>query len=473
MPDNSSLIIHHSSFTMKPNIILILVDDLGWSDLGCYGSSFYETPSIDRLCASGMRFSDAYAAAPVCSPTRASLLSGRYPAGVGVTDWIDWGVGVHPLRGKLIDAPYVDHLPLADTGLAQLLKAAGYQTWHVGKWHLGAAPYDPLGHGFDVNIAGNAWGLPANGYWSPWGLQNLEDGIGGEYLTDRLTDEAVRLIGASDGRPFFLNLWHYAVHTPIQAKPDTIGKYEAKAAGLGLDRQPAFADGAPFPTEHKRHLRIRRRLQQSDAGYAAMIEHLDQSVGRVLDAVAAIGQAERTLVVFSSDNGGLATAEGSPTSNLPLREGKGWIYEGGIRVPLIAAWPGAIAPMSVCSHPVTSPDLYATLVDAAGIQAHSDGQSLLPLLRGGEAPDRDAIYWHYPHYGNQGGTPASAIRAGDYKLIEFWEDRKLELYNLRNDIGETHDLAALYPTMVDRLHRRLDRWRAAVQAKVPQPNPYF
>ena len=403
---------------MKPNVIFILIDDFGWKDSSCYGSTFYETPNIDRLAQDGMRFTDAYAACPVCSPTRASILSGKYPATVGVTDWIDWGGKVHPARGKLVDVPYIKHLPLEEKTLAATLREQGYQTWHVGKWHLGGPEYYPDKQGFDVNIGGCHWGMPLNGYFSPWGIPTLEEGPEGEYLTDRLTDEAINLIHNNDGKPFFLNLWYYSVHIPIEAKPEKIRKYEAKARAMGLDTLKTFEVGEFFPCEHKKDQRILRRLVQSDPAYAAMIESLDENIGRLLQAVAEAGQTENTIVVFTSDNGGLATAEGSPTSNAPLAEGKGWMYEGGTREPLIIKWPEMVQSGSLCAIPVTSPDFYPTMLDLIGLdllpEQHCDGVSFLPLLQGAKLLERDAIFWHYPHYGNQGGTPGSSVRAGDY-----------------------------------------------------------
>ena len=457
-----------------PNIIFILIDDLGWRDLGCYGSSFYETPRLDHLAAQGMRFTDAYAACPVCSPTRASILTGKYPATVGITDWIDWGFGVHPCRGKLVDAPYLRELPRSEYTLASALRDGGYQTWHIGKWHLGGPDHRPLEHGFDVNIGGCAWGNPARGYFSPWQIPALLDGEAGEFLTDHLTDAAIRLIRERDRRPFFLNLCHYAVHTPIQAPAALVAKYEAKARALGLDRAVAMEEGEPFPFDLKRHLRVQRRLIQSDPVYAAMVENLDWNTGRLLDALADVGDAENTMVIFTSDNGGLATSEGSPTSNRPLAEGKGWMLEGGTREPLLITWPGVIAPGSTCETPVTSPDFYPTLLEAAGLpfrpDQHVDGISLLPLLRGDGECDRGPIFWHYPHYGNQGGTPGSSVRWGDWKLIEFFEDGRLELYNLREDLGETDNVAEAHPERVHELHGALQAWRKSVEAKIPERN---
>lgn len=461
----------------RPNFVFILVDDLGWRDLGRYGSEFYETPNLDRLAEEGMSFTDAYAACPVCSPTRASILTGKYPATVGVTDWIDWGGSVHPARGRLIDAPYIDHLPLEEKSLACALREAGYVTWHVGKWHLGGEPYHPERHGFDVNVGGCHWGMPFNGYFSPYDIPTLENGPEGEYLTDRLTDEAIRLIEGNGGRPFFLNLWYYSVHVPIQAKQEAIEKFEARARAMGLDKVDPFEVGDFFPCEHKSDRRIVRRLIQSDPVYAAMVYSLDENVGRLLKAIDDAGQADDTVVVFTSDNGGLATAEGSPTCNAPLSEGKGWMYEGGTREPLIVRWPGVVKPGSECRVPVTSPDFYPTMLEIAGLglipEQHCDGVSLLPLLRGAGELDRDAVFWHYPHYGNQGGTPGSAVRAGDYKLIEFFESGHVELYNLREDVGEEHDLAEAEPELSGELRRVLADWRESVEARIPEPNPDY
>jgi arylsulfatase A-like enzyme len=456
----------------QPNLILILIDDLGWRDLRCYGSTFYQTPNLDRFCAEGLRFTDAYAACPVCSPTRASILTGRYPARVGVTDWI----GGHS-RGKLLEVPYIDHLPLTEKSLARTLREAGYATWHVGKWHLGEDISLIARHGFDVNIGGCGWGLPKNGYFSPWGIPTLADGPEGEYLTDRLTDEAIRLIRQNDGRPFFLNLWYYAVHTPIQAKADKSAKYEAIARELGLDQAETFLPGEYFPCEHKRDRRIMRRLLQSDATYAAMVESLDENIGRLLQALDEEGLTQDTAILFTSDNGGLATSEGSPTCNAPLAEGKGWMYEGGTREPLIIRWPGVTAPGGVCHTPVTSTDFYPTMLEMAGLdplpEQHCDGVSLAPLLRGEGDLAREAIYWHYPHYGNQGGTPGSSIRCGEYKLIEFYEDHRRELYHLGADIGEEHDLSADEPGLTRDLGHALAAWRHEVGALIPQPNPAY
>ena len=456
----------------QPNILLILIDDMGWKDISCMGSEFYETPNIDRLAREGMTFTNGYAACPVCSPTRASLMTGKYPARVGVTNWI----GGHT-QGRVVDAPYAHELPLPEFSLARALKAAGYATWHVGKWHLGEAPFWPDKHGFDVNVGGCAMGCPRHGYFSPWHIPTLPDGPEGEYLTDRLGDETVRLIENHDAtRPFFLNLWFYQVHNPLQAKPEKIAKYEAKAKAMGLDKVETFADGDFFPCEHKKTQRIKRRLVQSHTTYAAMIESLDENVGKVFAALEARGMLDNTLVIFTSDNGGLSTSEGSPTCNAPLAEGKGWTYEGGIREPLLARWPGVIPAGSQCDEPVTSPDFYPTFLEAAGTpplpEQHVDGVSFLPLLRG-EAMRRGPIFWHYPHYGNQGGTPGGIVREDEWKLIEFYEDDHVELYKLDEDIAEANDLASKYPERARELQAKLAAWREDAGAVMPEPNPDF
>jgi len=444
------------------NVVFILIDDMGWTDAGCYGSTFYETPHIDRLAAEGMRFTDAYAACPVCSPTRASIMAGKYPARLNLTNWLSGRI-----RKKLIGAPYIGQLPLEEVTLAEAFKQAGYATCFVGKWHLGGEPFYPEHQGFDVNVAGNRTGTPAGGYFSPFKNPQLTDGPKGEYLTDRLTDEALRFLDASRHKPFLLYLSHYAVHTPIQAKKDLTEKYKAKAEGLPPPKGP-------------RHLPeggTQARQVQDHPVYAGMVQSMDESVGRVMAKLDGLGLAGRTAVFFMSDNGGYSTTRGGPTSNVPLRAGKGWLYEGGIREPMIVKWPGVTRPASTCSVPVTSTDFYPTMLDMAGLALrpgqHRDGVSLAPLLKGAGSLPRKAIYWHYPHYSPQGGTPSGAVREGDFKLIEFFEDSRLELYNLRSDIGEKHDLAAERPDLAARLRKMLHDWRRAVDARMPRPNPDF
>ena len=448
------------------------MDDLGWKDITCYGSSFYETPNIDKLASEGVRFTQAYAACPVCSPTRASILTGKYPATLRLTNFIGGGA-----KGKGVDAPYIKHLPLTEKSLATALKESGYKTYHVGKWHLGTKRYWPENHGFDVNIAGCLWGHPPRGYFAPYGIPTLKDGPRGEYLTNRLTDEAIKLIKNNGDEPFFMNLWYHAVHIPIQAPKEYKIKYREKASELGLDKKKTFEKGEYFPCEHKKKLRVKRRLLQSDPAYAGMIQIVDENIGRLIKALEECGKLDNTIIIFTSDNGGLSTAEGSPTCNLPLSEGKGWMYEGGTREPLIVRWSGVVEEGSVCDIPVTSPDFYPTFLEITGIdlnpKQHCDGTSIMPLLAGKSKLNRDAIYWHYPHYGNQGGTPGASIRAGDYKLIKFFEDNHVELYNLQEDISEENDLSSIQTEKRDELLNKLNIWLEKVEAKIPKPNPEY
>ncbi len=433
----------------KVNFVFILIDDLGWKDLSSYGSTFYETPSIDRLASSGMRFTDAYASAPVCSPTRASILTGKYPATLKLTDWIagrkQW------LWAKLLVPQFNLELPLEEETVAESLKPHGYVAAHIGKWHLGDRPYYPEDQGFDVNIGGTAKGAPPT-YFCPYDISTIEGCQEGEYLTDRLTDEAERFIEKNKDTPFFLHLSHFAVHTPLEAKKSLISKYQAKVE----------------PDQEQRH-----------AVYAAMIESVDVSVGRIMKKLGELGISDKTVVILTSDNGGLVyetDSQEAVTSNAPLRAGKGHLYEGGIRVPLIVSWPGVTAPGSTCKTPVTSLDFSPTIVAMAGIDNAEDGVegvSIVPLLRQASSLRRKEIYWHYPHYSNQGGEPGGAVRQGSYKLIEFYKDNKLELYNLQHDLGEQKDLADAMPEKRDELHRLLVEWRASVHAQMPTENPSY
>ena len=446
----------------KPNIIFILADDLGWVDLGCYGSTFHETPNLDRLAAQGMRFTDAYAACSVCSPTRASIMTGKYPARLHLTDWLP-GQPNRPNQ-KLNRPDFQKFLPLEEITIAEALKAGGYQTALIGKWHLGEdAEYYPEHQGFDLNIAGSGHGHPPS-YFSPYKLPNLPDGPQGEYLNDRLTDEALKFIEQSKDKPFFLYLPHYAVHTPLQAKADVIEKYKKKAAQLPSNRVTFMVDQ-----------KIMVRQMQDVPVYAAMIESLDENVGRLLDKLTALGLDKNTVVIFTSDNGGLATGKGTPACNLPLRMGKGWPYEGGIREPLIVKWPGVTMPGGVSGAPVVSTDYYSTLLQIAGLPPTEqvvDGQSIVPLLKGDVRPERP-IFWHYPHYSPQGSAPNGAVRQGEFKLIEWYEDMRVELYNLKDDIGERNNLAATMPAKTDELRKLLHDWRDEVKAQMPGPNPKY
>ncbi|MFO0820694.1 MAG: sulfatase [Pirellulales bacterium] len=464
-----------SSAEQRPaNILVFLTDDLGRSDLGCYGSSFYETPHLDQLAREGVRFTDAYAACPVCSPTRASLMTGLWPQRTGITDYI--GAPLKPENWKrnteLLPAPYTDRLALDSPTLAKSLKKSGYATFFAGKWHLGPEGFWPENQGFDINRGGIDRGGPYGGkkYFSPYGNPRLEDGPPGEHLPDRLASETAKFIQQNRDRPFFAYLSFYSVHTPLMAREDLRLKYEAKRKQLKLETR--------WGREEPRDV----RLVQDHAVYAGMVEAMDQAVGKVLAKLDELQLRENTLVIFTSDNGGLSTSEGWPTSNLPLRAGKGWMYEGGIREPFLVRWPTVIkpgakvTPGSDCSTPISSPDLFPTLMEAAHAQPDAqqtrDGVSLVPLLRGESLQER-ALFWHYPHYGNQGGAPAAAIRRGDWKLIHWYEGDRLELFHLASDLGEQHNVAAKEPERVAKLRAELDQWRAQVGAKLPTSNPAF
>ena len=452
----------------KPNVVFFLVDDLGQRDLGCYGSTFHETPYIDRLAREGMRFTDAYAACPVCSPTRASIMTGMWPQRTGITDYI--GAPLKPegwnRNTKLLPAPYSDRLSLDSPTLAKAMKQAGYATFFAGKWHLGPAGWWPENQGFDFNFGGIERGGPYGGnkYFSPYGNPRLTDGPPGEHLPDRLASEAVKFIEAHRDRPFFVYFSFYSVHTPLMARDDLKRKYEDKRKKLGLQAQ--------WGQEHERDV----RLVQEHAVYAAMVEAMDLAVGKVLSQLDTLGLTENTLVIFTSDNGGLSTSEGWPTSNFPLRAGKGWMYEGGIREPLLVRWPAVVKPQSVNKTPICSPDFFPTLLDVTANKPmpgqQLDGLSMVPLFHGGTFPERP-LFWHYPHYGNQGGAPAAAVRRGDWKLVEWFEDSRLELFDLANDMGEQRDLATVEHARVKSLRDELHAWQKEVGAKSPTVNPQF
>lgn len=458
-----------------PNIVLILADDLGWADLSIYGSEFHETPHLDGFAAEGMLFTEAYTAGSVCSPSRASVLTSHYPARLHMTDWIP-GQGDEPHQ-PLLQVRDHNALPLDEVTLAEELGGAGYTTAHIGKWHLGALEpgQRPIDHGFDTVIGVNDYGSPPTYFW-PYegGDRDLEwltaTGEPGENLTRRLGEEAARFITEHRDRPFFLYLPFYAPHTPIEGEPELVAKYERKAEALGIREAEVFgAEG-----EH-----LHRRVQ-SDPGYAAMVETLDDAVGRVLRSLEENGLVGETIVIFLSDNGGLAVLERDwplepPTSNLPLRAGKGWLYEGGIRGPMMVRWPGAVEAGAVVDVPVITNDLLPTVLEVAGLHVRPeytrDGLSLVDLLRGRDAPDRQELFWHYPHYHGSGHRPSGAIRSGDHKLIQWYEDDRVELYDVRADPGETVDLSRSMPELADRLRSRLGEWLDDVDAQMPAPNP--
>jgi arylsulfatase A len=429
----------------RPNVIVVLADDLGWTDLACYGSDLRETPHLDRLARDGMKFTQNYSACTVCSPTRAALMTGKYPARLHITDWIP---GAMPDNPKLLVPDWTKALPTTETTIARLFQSAGYATASIGKWHLGGEASYPEKHGFDLNIAGTDKAQPPS-YIAPWKIPTLTEGKAGDYLTDRLADEAVKFVERSKDRPFFLYLAHFAVHTPIQGRPDLVAKYKAK---------------------------LKPGLTHTNPAYAAMVESLDASVGRLRAKLEELKLVDRTVIVFTSDNGGRIPT----TSNKPIRYGKASAYEGGVRVPLIIHWPGVTKPGSVSDTPVITMDLFRTLAEVADLKvpdgAAPDGVSLGPLLRGTGGLKRTELFWHYPHHQHyqQGGTmPYGAIRSGDVKLIEFFNDMHVELYDVKNDIGEQHDLAKERPKVVEELRTRLHEWRKEVGAQMPTPNPKY
>lgn len=440
----------------QPNIVFILIDDMGWADGGCFGSKFYQTPNLDRLAAEGMRFTQAYASCAVCSPTRAAIQTGKSPARLHITDWI--AGEREPKNSKFLVPDWQQHLPLEEITIAEVLKQRGYATAHIGKWHLGGEKFYPEHQGFDLNVAGGEIGHPASYFW-PYGAANASHRVPGlaarggktnDYLTDQLTDEALKFISANRSGRFFLQLSHYAVHSPLMGKRELIEQAAERSGANG----------------------------QSNAVYAAMLRSVDDSVGRLLKTLDELHIADHTVVIFTSDNGG-AVHIGKPpaTSNAPLRSGKGFAYEGGLRVPLLVKAPGLTRAGSVCDTSVISADFFPTLAELSGAEAAAsrtavDGVSLVPLLQGRGGWARNELFWHYPHYWNGGSvSPYSVARVGDWKLIRFYESGQEELYNLRDDLGERRDLASVSNFAMKRLElsARLDAWLKQTGALMPVP----
>jgi len=432
----------------KTNIVFVMVDDLGWMDLHCQGNKRLDTPHIDRLAAQGMRFTDAYAAAPVCSPTRAAVLTGQSPARLHLTTHIPDRDGFTPEKSRLLPAKTHDQLAAEHVTVAERLKQAGYATGFFGKWHLagrskrmglGVKEFYPENQGFDLNIGGCAYGGPPT-YFDPYRIHNLKSRRPGEYLTDRLVDESINFMRAHQKDPFLLFLWNYTVHWPVEAKPEVVKKYQSRV-GPGI----------------------------KNAGYAAMIEILDSAMGRLLAELDALEIAERTLVIFTSDNG--AFLGGS--DNTPLRSGKGYLYEGGIRVPLIVRWPGHVKPGSLCHTPVISMDFFPTMLAAAGLTPERgrplDGENLIPLLSQTGKLARSSIYFHYPNFAwHKDNRLGSVVRHGKYKLIEYFDDNSVELYDLQADLRETRDLSRELPDVARRLKSELQAWRQSSGARLPR-----
>lgn len=424
------------------NLLFVLMDDLGWHDLGPYGNPFIDTPHLNRFAQESVRFTNAYAACPVCSPTRASIMTGKYPARLHLTDWIP-GRRQFP-TAKVLTPKFNQFLPVEDKTIAETLAPRGYRTAAIGKWHLGGTGHLPTDRGFGTNIGGTAAGHPPT-YFGPLELPGLKLAPG-EFLTQRLTEEGIRFMSADKSTPFFLYQAHFTVHMPLQAREEVIARYRKRDTG----------DVNPI--------------------YCAMVESADDSMGQLMKALDDSGQAERTIVVFFSDNGGVRYQgkQTKPvTNNSPLRAGKGHVFEGGIREPLMIRWPGVTRAGSTIDEPVSSVDFFPTLCEIAGVAPGKvDGRSLVPLLHGKKEDERP-LFWHYPHYSDQGGSPAGAVRLGEWKLIEFYEDGRLELYHLGDDPGEQRNLARREAARAKKLHALLADWRHSVDAAMPAPNPNY
>ncbi len=494
----------------SPNVIVFLVDDLGWKDLSCYGSEFYETPNVDKLAKEGVRFTNAYAACHVCSPTRASILSGKYPARINLTDWLPGRNDFAYQKLKNVDV--IQHMPDEETTLAEALKAKGYATAIFGKWHLGEAPSDPTKHGFDIHVP-SEWnkGWPLD-YNAPFRLPGY-GGNPGEYLTDRLTTDALKYIEDNREKPFFLYLAHFAVHDPIQGRKDLVEKYKKKLAAMPESNKPPYIlegnpDSDPLTIEERVTLledpayagfsqlprgTVKVKQRQDNVEFAAMVEAMDESLGRVMAKLKDLDIDDNTIVIFCSDNGGMAAGNfGRPskfldpktpdvhvsTSNLPLRGAKGWLYEGGIRVATIVKWAGVKSPGSESDVPIISTDFYPTILDMLGLpklpKQHMDGKSFVPVLKGKDDLNRDALYWHFPHYSNHGmQSPGGAVRYKNFKLLEYYENGTVQLFDLDKDLGELNDISKENPEKVKELKDMLHKWRESVNARMMPPNPDY
>ena len=455
----SFILVHFSSLAEKPlNVVFFLIDDLGWMDIGANGSNYYKTPHIDQLAKEGVRFTNGYAACNVCSPTRAAIMAGKYPARLLLTQWLPSGRW-DAKKNKLQEARYLSNLPLEEFTVAEALREGGYKTAFMGKWHLGPLPYYyPEHQGFDINVAGRDYGAPGS-YWYPfegsWRIPTTDlkvfkespiEGKEGDYLTDRLMEEGDKFIREHSEKPFFLMMSLYAVHSPLQGKPEKVALYE----------------------------KVPKEQRQGDPRYAAMVETVDDGVGRLMTALREKEIEENTLVIFTSDNGGMSKA----TDNSPLRANKGSNYEGGLRVPVIVKWPGVTEPGSISDEPVISTDFYPTILGATGLPKrplqHVDGVDLSSVLKGRSRIDRQSLFWHYPHYNQHPQSfPATVIRKGHWKLIEILDTGELELYNLALDVGEQNNLADVHSGLAQSLLAEMRAWRAEVNADPMRSNPLF
>ncbi len=440
----------------KPNVVLIVADDLGWADLACYGSTLHETPNLDLLSQEGVKFTSAYSSAAICSPTRAAILTGKHPARMGMTIWHEWAARGPDRQGEWLAAEAEPNLQRKERTLAEVLKSAGYKTFHVGKWHLGDAAHYPETQGFEINLGGTLWGAPPTFFWpyrGPFGselryIPGIVGGHKGEYLTDRLTTEALSLVEKHKDQPFYLNLWFHTVHTPIEGKKELVEYFKKK---------------------------VKPGAQHDHPIYAAMVKSLDENVGRVLKKLDELKLKDNTLVIFTSDNGGVVhtTRWGVVTDNSPFRSGKGSLYEGGIRVPLLIRMGSRFKKGTVIPEPVTSHDLFPTIIELLGVQSHFknkkiDGLSLKPLLNGEEASlNRKNLYWHYPHF-YPTTQPVSAIRQDKYKLLHFHIQNRYELYDLTTDQGERTNLMKKHPKVGEGIKNELEAWLSSIDAKFPR-----
>ena len=450
----------------RPNVVLILVDDMGLHDLSVEGSTFYRSPHIDSLARDGMRFTQGYATCCVCSPSRASIQTGKFTARHGITNWIGAKSGMEWQRDDpLLPAEYLHDLPHDDVSMAEAMREAGYRTFFAGKWHLGGEGSLPTDHGYEINIGGHDKGSPPGGFFVPYNNPHMTDGPPGESLTLRLGSETAKFIGEHRDQPFFAMLSFYSVHAPVQTTKALWSKYREAAP-------PLPPGGSRFKVD--RTLPVRQ--VQDHPVYAGMVETTDAAVGKVLDALEESGLTESTIVIFTSDNGGVSSGDAYSTSNLPLRGGKGRQWEGGIREPYYIRYPAEIKAGSTCNVPVTGADFYPTVLELCGIKSrpeqHVDGVSLVPLMKGETIAPRP-LYWHYPHYDNQGGEPSSLFRDGDWKLIHYYEDGRNELYNLVVDPTEESDLSRAYPVRTERMWKQLEGWLLSVGAKFPAPDPRY
>ena len=453
---------------VKKNVLFILADDFGYHDMSCMGSKYYETPNIDRIATEGVIFTDGYATCQVCSPSRASIMTGKFPARHGITDWIGARTGEDWRKAgrfnKLLPPDYVHHLPHEYTTLPEAMKEAGYKTFFAGKWHIGNKGSWPEDHGFDINKGGWDKGSPIGGFFSPWTNPNLPNKEDGENLSMRLAKETTQFIKENKDTAFFAYLSFYAVHGPIQTTQEKWSKYRDKAESLGI-AEKGFEMGHFLPI----------RQVQDNPVYAGLVESMDDAIGHVLNTLDELGLDENTIVVFTSDNGGVAAGDAFATSNKPLRAGKGYQFEGGIREPYFIKVPWMEGGRKIDT-PVSGTDFYPTILDLVGAklkpEEHNDGLSLLPLLEGKTIEQRPLV-WHYPHYGNQGGEPSSIIREGEWKLIHYYEDGREELYNLKTDVEETTDLAGDKPEVVKEMSEKLFAYLNEVGAKFPEKDPEY